>query len=107
MLVARKGYKVLFVNQASFPSDIVSIHYIHQPGAPWLRQWVLLEASISSNCPPIMGCCSTLVRSRWKDHRRQCGVADPCVPRRIVLDKVLLNAAVTAGRSLSRETPRP
>jgi hypothetical protein len=32
MLLARKGYKVLLADKASFPSDIISTHYIHQPG---------------------------------------------------------------------------
>jgi flavin-dependent dehydrogenase len=33
MLLARKGYKVLLVDRASFPSDMeMSTHFIHQPG---------------------------------------------------------------------------
>ena len=32
MLLARKGHRVLLVDRASFPSDTLSTHYIHQPG---------------------------------------------------------------------------
>jgi hypothetical protein len=32
MLLARKGYKVLLLDKAGFPSDIISTHYIHQTG---------------------------------------------------------------------------
>ena len=32
MLLARKGYKVLVVDRASFPSDTVSTHLLHPPG---------------------------------------------------------------------------
>ena len=30
MLLARKGYRVLLLDRASFPSDTISVHYIHQ-----------------------------------------------------------------------------
>jgi flavin-dependent dehydrogenase len=33
MLLARKGYRVLLIDRASFPSDTVSIHMI------WPRGW--------------------------------------------------------------------
>jgi choline dehydrogenase-like flavoprotein len=29
MLLARQGYRVLLVDKARFPSDTVSVHYIH------------------------------------------------------------------------------
>ena len=40
MLLARKGYRVLLVDKASFPSDTMSTHYIHQPGISRLNRWV-------------------------------------------------------------------
>ena len=33
MLLARKGYRVLVVDRASFPSDTVSTHLVHPLGA--------------------------------------------------------------------------
>jgi len=32
MLLARKGYRVLLVDKATFPSDTISTHMIHPPG---------------------------------------------------------------------------
>ena len=32
MLLARKGYRVLVVDRATFPSDTVSTHFVHAPG---------------------------------------------------------------------------
>ena len=37
MLLARKGYRVLVVDRASFPSDTLSTHVIHAPGVAALR----------------------------------------------------------------------
>ena len=41
MLLARKGYRVLLVDKATFPSDTMSGHYIHQPGVACLERWGL------------------------------------------------------------------
>ena len=43
MLLARKGYRVLLLDKSSFPSDIMSTHYIHPPGVARLKRWGLLE----------------------------------------------------------------
>jgi 2-polyprenyl-6-methoxyphenol hydroxylase-like FAD-dependent oxidoreductase len=43
MLLARKGYKVLVVDRARFPSDTVSTHIVHPPGVSALRRWGLLD----------------------------------------------------------------
>ena len=51
MLLARKGYKVLVVDRATFPSDTVSTHLLHPPGVAALRRWGLLERLVASGCP--------------------------------------------------------
>ena len=53
MLLARAGHRVLLVDRATFPSDIMSTHYIHQPGVARLKRWGLLDAVLATNCPPI------------------------------------------------------
>jgi 2-polyprenyl-6-methoxyphenol hydroxylase-like FAD-dependent oxidoreductase len=98
MLLARKGYQVLLTDKASFPSDIVSTHYIHQPGAARLKRWGLLDAVMSSNCPPIKGLLFDLGSFALEGSPPSVdGVAEALCPRRTVLDKVLLDAAVAAG----------
>ena len=53
MLLARKGYRVLLIDRATFPSDSMRLHYIHQAGIARLKRWGLLERLIATNCPPI------------------------------------------------------
>ena len=53
MLLARKGYRVLLLDRASFPSDVISTHCIHQTGVARLKRWGLLDRITASNCPPI------------------------------------------------------
>ena len=53
MLLARKGYRVLAVDRATFPSDTVSTHLIHPPGVDALRRWGLLDRVVASGCPAI------------------------------------------------------
>jgi flavin-dependent dehydrogenase len=98
MLLARKGYRVLLLDKASFPSDTLSTHYIHQPGVARLHRWGLLDKVVASGCPPI----AHQVFDVGPFFLRGCpppsdGVATSYAPRRMVLDKILLDAAVDAG----------
>ena len=53
MLLARKGYRVLLVDRATFPSDTVSTHIVHPLGVEALSRWGLLERLVATGCPPI------------------------------------------------------
>ena len=53
MLLARKGYRVLVVDRARFPSDTISTHLVHPPGVAALRRWGLLDRLLATGCPPI------------------------------------------------------
>ena len=98
MLLARKGYRVLLVDRASFPSDTLSTHYIHQPGIARLHRWGLLERLVETGCPPIetmtfdVGPFALAASPPPSD-----GVAPGFCPRRTVLDSLLLEAAAEAG----------
>ena len=96
MLLARKGYDVLLVDRASFPSDTISTHLIHPPGITALQRWGLLDKVVASGCPGIDTYAFdfgpfTLSGAPNPDGTVAYG------PRRTVLDKVLLDAAVEAG----------
>jgi 2-polyprenyl-6-methoxyphenol hydroxylase-like FAD-dependent oxidoreductase len=101
MLLARKGYRVLLLDKASFPSDTLSCHYIHQPGIACLNRWGLLDKVVASNCPPIsrqlidFGPFSLVGSAPAAD-----GVTEGYAPRRTVLDQILVEAAVAAGAEL-------
>jgi flavin-dependent dehydrogenase len=101
MLLARKGYRVLLVDKATFPSDTMSTHFIHAPGVARLKRWGLLDKVVASNCPPVrsyrvdLGPFSLTGSPPPVDD-----VATGYAPRRTVLDKLLVDAAVTAGAEL-------
>ena len=101
MLLARKGYKVLLVDRDEFPSDIMSTHFIHLPGIVRLQNWGLLDRLLETGCPPI-----TMSTIHFGDEIFQPprlsdmmpGLPDATLcPRRIILDKLLLDAAVEVG----------
>jgi 2-polyprenyl-6-methoxyphenol hydroxylase-like FAD-dependent oxidoreductase len=97
MLLARRGYSVLAVDRARFPSDTVSTHLVHPPGVAALRRWGLLDRVIATGCPAIHTYAFdfgpfTLAGSPGVDR------ADVAyAPRRTVLDKILVDAASAAG----------
>ena len=98
LLLARKGYRVLLVDKATFPSDTMSTHYIHQPGVACLKRWGLLEKVKASNCPPIYGMMldfGPVVLTGSPPPSPD--VVEGYAPRRVVLDKILLDAAADAG----------
>jgi 2-polyprenyl-6-methoxyphenol hydroxylase-like FAD-dependent oxidoreductase len=98
MLLARKGYRVLLVDKATFPSDTMSAHFIRIPGIAHLKQWGVLDKIIASKCPPIAT--MTLDFGQFALHGMSPsveGVAAAYAPRRTVLDKILVDAAVEAG----------
>jgi 2-polyprenyl-6-methoxyphenol hydroxylase-like FAD-dependent oxidoreductase len=97
MLLARKGYRVLLVDRASFPSDTISTHLIHPPGVAALDRWGLLDRVIATNCPPIDT--YTFDFGHFTITGRP-GTDDAPVayaPRRTVLDELLVDAASEAG----------
>src|SRR5581483_7646777 len=101
MLLARKGYRVLLVDRATFPSDILSTHYIHQPGVAQLARWGLLEPVVASNCPPITRALCDFGPFALTGSAPPAGeVAEAYCPRRTILDKILVDAAVAAGAEL-------
>jgi flavin-dependent dehydrogenase len=104
MLLARQGYRVLLVDRASFPSDTVSTHLIHAPGVAALQRWGLLDQVIATNCPPINTYAFDFGPVTISGTPRPChGVSTAYSPRRTLLDKILVDAAVEAGAELREE----
>jgi flavin-dependent dehydrogenase len=98
MLLARKGYRVLLLDRAGFPSDTISTHYIHQPGVASLERWGLRDQVAATGCPAIgelvfdVGPFALAGSPPAAD-----GVVEAYAPRRTVLDAILLEAAAAAG----------
>lgn len=101
MLLARKGYKVLLLDKANFPSDTISTHHIHQPGVALLKRWNLLQSVQASNCPPTTKITFDVGPFALESTPPPAdGTVEAYAPRRRVLDKILVDAAVTAGAEL-------
>lgn len=101
MLLARKGYRVLLLDKAKFPSDTMSTHWIQQSGVAQLAKWGILDEVRATGCPPIervtfdfeefaiSGCAPPAD-----------GISEAIAPRRYLLDQILLEAAVEAGAEM-------
>jgi flavin-dependent dehydrogenase len=102
MLLARKGHRVLLVDRSTFPSDLrLSTHLVWQPGVAALKRWGLLDELVASGCPAMttavldVGPFTVTGTIPAAD-----GVREAYAPRRMVLDTILVNAAVEAGVEL-------
>src|SRR5262245_28543206 len=99
MLLARRGFKVLLVDRATFPSDTISTHILWPHGAEILGRWGLLERLAATGVPPI---CRQMtfdvgpfaLRGTIPDSNE--GRGGFC-PRRTVLDNLLVSAAAESG----------
>ena len=98
MLLARHGYRVLLVDRATFPSDTMSTHIVHNPGIAQLQRWGLADRLIATGCPAIdtyrfdFGPFAIAGTPRAAN-----GAPQAYAPRRKVLDSLLVEAAEHAG----------
>lgn len=102
MLLARQGYKVLLVDKAAFPSDTISTHIVWPHGAELLDRWGLLDRLAATGCPPI-GLRMTFDVGPFALKGGITGTNQGrggFCPRRMVLDKLLVDAAVESGAEL-------
>jgi flavin-dependent dehydrogenase len=98
MLLARRGFDVLLVDRARFPSEIPHGHYIRRHGPQRLAEWGLLERVLATGCPPITSMTIDLDDFPLTGHDLSLdGVPIGLGPRRSALDAVLLDAAIEAG----------
>jgi flavin-dependent dehydrogenase len=97
MLLARKGYKVLVVDRATFPSDTLSTHILHPPGVASLRRWGLLDLVTATGCPPIHTYTFDFGPFTISGAPGTAETPVAYAPRRTVLDKLLVDAAAEAG----------
>jgi flavin-dependent dehydrogenase len=95
MLLARRGFKVLLLDRATFPSDTISTHILWPHGAEVLARWGLLPRLADTGAPPI---CRRM-RFDVGPFALQGTIPDAndgrggFCPRRTVLDPLLLSAA--------------
>ena len=100
MLLARKGYRVLVVDRATFPSDTLSTHVLQPLAVRALERWGLAARLAATGCSPIDTYTFDFGPFTLSGAP---GTADSPVaycPRRTVLDKLLVDAAAEAGAEI-------
>lgn len=98
LLLAREGYRVLLLDRVTFPKDTLSTLYIHQPGVARLAAWGVLEDVVATGCPPVRSVSYTVGDVRLAGSSRPVdGCRAAYAPRRYLLDRILVEAAVAAG----------
>ncbi|TDP86059.1 flavin-dependent dehydrogenase [Aquabacterium commune] len=101
LLLARQGHRVLIVDQAHFPSDVrLSTHLVWHAGVDLLDRWGLLQALQDSGCPLLTDFTLDMGGLVLQGQPPATRVGAAMAPRRVVLDQVLLDAAVAAGAEL-------
>jgi 2-polyprenyl-6-methoxyphenol hydroxylase-like FAD-dependent oxidoreductase len=100
MLLARKGYRVLVVDRATFPSDTVSTHVVQPLAVAALGRWGLLNRLTATGCPPIQTYTYDFgpFTLSGTPGTKESPIA--YCPRRTVLDKLLVDAAAEAGAEI-------
>ncbi|HEX5371493.1 MAG TPA: NAD(P)/FAD-dependent oxidoreductase [Aquabacterium sp.] len=101
MLLARQGHRVLMIDQGSFPSDVrTSTHLVWHAGVDRLARWGLLDTLQQRGCYLLRELSLDLGDAVIQGHAAGAEVGAAMAPRRIVLDQVLLEAALAAGAHL-------
>ncbi len=100
MLLARKGYRVLAVDRATFPSDTVSTHILHPLGVAALSRWGLLDRLTASGCPPMHTYTYDFGPFTIAGAPGTTEAPVAYCPRRTILDKLLVDAAAQSGAEI-------
>jgi flavin-dependent dehydrogenase len=105
MLLARQAKRILVLDRVHFPSDTVSTHFMWPRTTAALARWGLLDDLAATGCPPIdtvnlhFGDVQVLGRPQSVE-----GTSAMFCPRRTILDKLLVDAARTAGAEVREGT---
>jgi flavin-dependent dehydrogenase len=114
MLLARQGHRVLAVDRADFPSDVISTHFLWPHGMSYLNRWGLLDQVLAvtpshttielvNDGIPLSGSVPLeLVQAYLRDlHGDDAGAVQQYASiRRRVLDQILVDAAAAAGAEI-------
>ncbi len=101
MLLARRGHRVLLCDKAHFPSDTISTHLIWQAALARVQRWGILDRILSLGAPRIRRATFDLGEFKLTGYPPPLDGIDYAVaPRRTLLDKTLVDAAVEAGAEL-------
>ena len=100
MLLSRKGYRVLVVDRATFPSDTVSTHVVQPLAVAALARWGLLDRLVATGCPPIHTYTYDFGPVLIAGAPGTASSPVAYCPRRTILDKLLVDAAAETGAEI-------
>lgn len=105
MLLARAGARVLVLDRSAYGSDTLSTHAFMRGGVLQLARWGLRDRLVAAGTPPVStstfhvpGADPTRIRIR-----QAAGVDALYAPRRHLLDRMLVDAAVEAGAEVRHD----
>ena len=106
LLLARAGLRVALLDRAAYGSDTPSTHALMRAGVLQLSRWGLLDRLVATGTPAVR---TTLFHydggpTTRVSIRRSAGVDALYAPRRTVLDRLLVDAAVEAGAEVATGT---
>lgn len=98
LLLARAGAKVLLIDRQAYGSDTASTHALMRTGVMQLQRWGLLPRVMANGTSAVRHTTfhygAEAIRVTIKPEH---GVDYLCAPRRTVLDRILVDAARSAG----------
>jgi 2-polyprenyl-6-methoxyphenol hydroxylase-like FAD-dependent oxidoreductase len=103
MLLARKGYRVLVVDRATFPSDTLSTHVVQPLAIAALSRWGLLDRLIATGSPSIDTYAFDFGHFTISGAPGTKDAPVAYCPRRTILDKLLVDAAAEAGAEIRED----
>src|SRR3954468_19452366 len=103
MLLARKGYRVLVVDRATFPSDTLSTHVLQPLPDDALGRWGLGARLSATGCPAIHTYTFDFGPFTLSGAPGTNDAPVAYCPRRLILDKLLVDAAAEAGAEIRED----
>jgi len=97
MLLARKGRRVLLVDRSMFPRDTISTHVVQPRASAALARWGLFDRLTATGCPPLDTYAFDFGPFTIEGRPGTASMPPGYCPRRTILDKLLIDAAVEAG----------
>jgi flavin-dependent dehydrogenase len=105
LLLSRAGARVLMVDRGAYGTDTLSTHALMRGAVLQLQRWGILPAIVSAGTPPVRST-AFVYRSNRVDVpiETRFGVDALYAPRRALLDRLLVDAAIAAGTEVSYHT---
>ena len=106
LLLARSGVRVALVDRDTYGSDTLSTHGLMRAGVLQLTRWGLLPSLVDAGAPAIRRTAFHYADGETVEValRPTAGVEALYAPRRLVLDRMLVDAAAATGVEILHET---